>query len=509
MRDEEKSKIHADRGLAFTKDGLWDKAIDEFKVALGYAPDNISALTNLATALKQKGHFDEAISILESVLNQDWRISNEGLGIIYYNLGNTYRDKKLEEKAIAQYKKAIEVRPNHASTWYNLGQSYFAIGELENAARSYEKALENNPSHSEARLRLDLINELKESGELDEVKKELTRPENEYDKLLIEGERYRLEGKLNSAVEQFKEAMRRFPDEGEIYIRLAKANLELMKSKDSGDSEAFQENLRLLEKAEDLINSGKSKKPMDMYNGLTELYDAKARCFSGLGQYEQAVKELEKALEIDPDKEESRSTLTKTRQLITGKKEKSEGQSATRDEWKQEGPHAFGGLVKGDLEYPGMDTIISGKNALGCLRCNTVIPLNPCSNCGHQGYHFGLDPDRILGLFCSRCKQGFTSRECSCGCKNPISNETILKKKGGGCFIITAACGNIMAPEVIFLSSFRDQVLNKTIVGQKFVHIYYAISPYFAEIISKSRPLRTIIRVLLVKPLISLLRQFL
>lgn len=325
MRDEEKSTIHAERGFAYLKDRLLDNAIEELKLSLSYAPDNMNALINLGTALQQKGLIDEAIKLLESVLKQGWVISSEVLGTIYYNLGNTYRDKKDEEKAIEQYKKAIENRPNHASTWFNLGQSLFTLGKLDDAAKAYKRALEYNPEHSEAKIRLELFNELKDSGDYNQVKNMITRPEDEYEHLLIEGEKYSLTEKFSSAIEQFKEALRLYPEEGEIYIRLARTNLELMYSRDITDSEELQENLRLLEKAEHLIASGKSKRSMDMFNGLSELHDTKARCFISLEQYEQAVEELEKALKIDPSKKDSISLLEKTNALIQVKKGKSKG----------------------------------------------------------------------------------------------------------------------------------------------------------------------------------------
>lgn len=325
MRDEEKSTIHAERGFAYLKDRLLDNAIEELKLSLSYAPDNMNALINLGTALQQKGLIDEAIKLLESVLKQGWVISSEVLGTIYYNLGNTYRDKKDEEKAIEQYKKAIENRPNHASTWFNLGQSLFTLGKLDDAAKAYKRALEYNPEHSEAKIRLELFNELKDSGDYNQVKNMITRPEDEYEHLLIEGEKYFLTDKFSSAVEQFKEALRLYPEEGEGYIRLAEAYFELMSTEGQFDPQALQNNLELLEKAENLIISGKSKHPMDKYNGLSELHHLRARCYVMLNKFEQAVEEFKKALEIQPDKEESRKGLEKTKELAQITKAKSKG----------------------------------------------------------------------------------------------------------------------------------------------------------------------------------------
>src|SRR5262245_40489778 len=80
-------------------------------------------------------------------------------------------------------------------------------------------------------------------------------------------------------------------------------------------------------------------------------------------------------------------------------------------------------------------------------------------------------------------------------------------KKGGGCFIATAACGDYNAPEVIYLSAFRDESLSKSALGRSFIRAYYAVSPRFATVIEGSDFLRLAVRKFFLRPLIFLLRQ--
>ena len=68
---------------------------------------------------------------------------------------------------------------------------------------------------------------------------------------------------------------------------------------------------------------------------------------------------------------------------------------------------------------------------------------------------------------------------------------------GGGCFIATAAYGSYMDPQVVTLREFRDNVLQKTYLGRKFVVYYYEYSPAIAAIIADNHTLRFIVRVLL------------
>lgn len=77
--------------------------------------------------------------------------------------------------------------------------------------------------------------------------------------------------------------------------------------------------------------------------------------------------------------------------------------------------------------------------------------------------------------------------------------ETSMSK---GCFIATAVYEPAETAKVDLLRSYRDQVLLSSIVGRKFVSFYYAVSPSIARLISKSRMLKSLIRSLLLEPIL-------
>jgi hypothetical protein len=58
----------------------------------------------------------------------------------------------------------------------------------------------------------------------------------------------------------------------------------------------------------------------------------------------------------------------------------------------------------------------------------------------------------------------------------------------GGCFIATAATGDELHPAVCSLRMFRDQCLNTTPGGRRFVNFYYRTSPTLASLI-RTRPM--------------------
>ena len=72
----------------------------------------------------------------------------------------------------------------------------------------------------------------------------------------------------------------------------------------------------------------------------------------------------------------------------------------------------------------------------------------------------------------------------------------------GGCFIATAAYGTPTAEQLDVLREFRDVVLLKSTVGSQFVALYYQLSPPVADFIAGSSFLRTIVRELLVDPIV-------
>ena len=74
----------------------------------------------------------------------------------------------------------------------------------------------------------------------------------------------------------------------------------------------------------------------------------------------------------------------------------------------------------------------------------------------------------------------------------------------GGCFIATAAYGTSTAEQIDVLREFRDDVLLESTVGSRLVDLYYQVSPPIADFISESSFVRTLVRELLVDPIVWL-----
>jgi uncharacterized repeat protein (TIGR02543 family) len=77
-----------------------------------------------------------------------------------------------------------------------------------------------------------------------------------------------------------------------------------------------------------------------------------------------------------------------------------------------------------------------------------------------------------------------------------------VTQTSSGCFIATAAYGSATAGQIDVLREFRDGALLESAAGSQFVDLYYRLSPPIADFISGDSFVRTVIRELLVDPLV-------
>jgi Flp pilus assembly protein TadD len=107
----------------------------------------------------QTGDFEKAVAEYKKVLDLEPQhvdaMSN--LGVAYYNLGQL-------DEAIEQYSKAIEIAPSDADIHSNLAAAYVqkyqssrAQGQLESALEEYTEAVELEPNLAEAHFGLGVV----------------------------------------------------------------------------------------------------------------------------------------------------------------------------------------------------------------------------------------------------------------------------------------------------------------------------------------------------------------
>jgi hypothetical protein len=102
----------------------------------------------------------------------------------------------------------------------------------------------------------------------------------------------------------------------------------------------------------------------------------------------------------------------------------------------------------------------------------------------------------------ARCTAAIGALTAS-GNKSDTPAAPASPKEKSGCFIATAVYGSSEAREVRVLREFRDAVLVNSMAGRGMICIYYLISPHVARILSGNERLRSVVKALLLEPIIS------
>ncbi|MFA5929155.1 MAG: tetratricopeptide repeat protein, partial [Candidatus Margulisiibacteriota bacterium] len=135
-------------GIAYQREGQFDKALEHFTTALKLDPKKVKAHNNMCVIYLKMGSHDEALSHAEAAM----RISagpDE-----YTNLANVYQGKGELAKALACYLHAIELAPEAPDAHANLGLLYYKQGSIDEAIKHYKLALAASPNAPETNYKI-------------------------------------------------------------------------------------------------------------------------------------------------------------------------------------------------------------------------------------------------------------------------------------------------------------------------------------------------------------------
>ncbi len=138
----------------------------------------IAALHGTFLKELEKGEIDEAIKALENslVVNEQSFLMNHNLALLYFDtekigkaetycaralwykdmdkvskedaagchdlMGDIFYHQKKYDKALLEFKDALEIDKRNATGYYNLGIAYYALGDRQNAEQKWRKAIE-------------------------------------------------------------------------------------------------------------------------------------------------------------------------------------------------------------------------------------------------------------------------------------------------------------------------------------------------------------------------------
>jgi len=126
-------------GDVFLKAKKYNKAIAQYKAALKITPKLNSAIANLAIAYQKTGNYNKAVISFNHLLT----LNPEYPGVIYYNLGEIYKNTDQTNKAISNFLKAADTAPFPEKSYQNVGYLYMNNKDWTNAITNFKLAIDN------------------------------------------------------------------------------------------------------------------------------------------------------------------------------------------------------------------------------------------------------------------------------------------------------------------------------------------------------------------------------
>ena len=263
---------------------------------------------SLGNALQAQGKWDEAIASYRNAL----ALAPEHVDA-HNNLGALFQRQGKLDAAVASYGKALSFKPDAADLHYNLASALRDLGTLSEAIVSYRKAIAIDPGHVLAHSNLG--NALGAEGDLDgavaSYRQALAFNPDSVEAHYNLGVTLQLQGQLDAAVTCYQHALARKPDHVVAQYNMGKAFT------DQGNLDAavssFRNVLALRPDIGDVRNSlgnvlqaqGKLEEAIDCYRTALALNPTDAGAYNNLGnalnevgRIDAAVSSYRRALEL-------------------------------------------------------------------------------------------------------------------------------------------------------------------------------------------------------------------
>ena len=142
------------RGLVFLHQKQFDQAIAEFDQAIKLNPGDPIPWTNRGNAYREKGRFDRALQDYDTAItiNPKWINAYFGRALTFqekarYDFDAFLNEGSLEDRAIAEYTKVLQIAPNNAASYSNRGQLYLRERKYNLAIADFTQAVQLDPSN--------------------------------------------------------------------------------------------------------------------------------------------------------------------------------------------------------------------------------------------------------------------------------------------------------------------------------------------------------------------------
>ena len=244
--------------------------------------EKYSELIDNAFQAVSKEDYSTALNYFTEAIN----FNDEPFAGDFYNRGLTYYNLEKYNEAIADYSKAIELKPDYADAYINRGNAYCNLNKYDEALADYNKAIDLKPDDVDAYCNRGSI--YGKLGKINEAFADFSKAIDLKPDFAVaytgRGVAFWYLGKYNKAIVDFNKAIELKPDyvraynnRGNVYGKLGKYN------------EAIAD-----------FNKAIELKPDD-----EEAYYNRGNAYCDLNKYEEALADFSKAIELKPDDAEA------------------------------------------------------------------------------------------------------------------------------------------------------------------------------------------------------------
>jgi Tfp pilus assembly protein PilF len=131
-----------DLGVVYLELKRWDSAIQQFKIVKDdlFYENSESAGINLGLAYLGQGDYTKAMEELRAV-----EVIDPGNPIIHLSLGRVWFAMDKSERAIVEYRKALDIYKDYGAAYYHLGLAQLKLNNRDAARSSFNEVLRIMP----------------------------------------------------------------------------------------------------------------------------------------------------------------------------------------------------------------------------------------------------------------------------------------------------------------------------------------------------------------------------
>jgi len=342
LHNPEYEQAYLALGLALAAQGYYLRAVEQFEAAIRLSPDSAEAYSALGKVQAKLGRSKDSVRSFQRAVALDPDSSEAHL-----NLGFALADQNDMPGALEEFSEAVRLDPNSALARYNRGRLLYQWARNEEARAELEAACRLAPDYAAALYLLALLerheNNLSRSTELSR-KLVALEPRNPDAQFLL-GQNLLLRGQQEEAIQHWKMAIELDPKHSESLYNLARTLGQLHRPEANqyrDRYEALQQGPQVTEQVKKLGNLAldaanvrnwseavaQLRKALELCGQCSErahLHKDLGLIYCRSGAMEMCERELQTAVELNPNDEDAVKALEVLQKLQDEKKTSPKG----------------------------------------------------------------------------------------------------------------------------------------------------------------------------------------